>query len=149
MSRRFIARRKRGDISDPSHYSPIVSENRAQSFAYAAAGCRYMFRWQKNIRMLTIATFAVASLAIWLRVSALELAALALAAALVWLAEFVNGAVEAVVNLVSADVRPMAKVAKDVAAGAVLLAAIASIVIGLLVLGPPLFERLGLSAGGA
>lgn len=144
MSRRFIARREGSDISDPSQYSPIVSDSRAQSFAYAVAGCRYMFRWQKNIRILAIATFAVTSLAIWLGVSALELAVLALAVALVWLAEFVNGAVEAVVNLVSADVRPMAKVAKDVAAGAVLLTVFAAIVIGVLVLGPPLLERLGL-----
>ena len=81
------------------------------------------------------------------RFNALELALLALTVALVWLAEFVNGAIEAVVNLIGSDVQPMAKVAKDVAAGAVLLAAMASIVVGSLVLGPPLLERLGLAAG--
>ncbi len=148
MNRPFIDQRERSDISDPSQFSPIVSHNRAQSLAYAVDGCRYMLRWQKNIRILAFVTFAVASLAIWLGLSVLEMAVLALTVAVVWLAEFFNGAVEAVINLVSPDVRPMAKVAKDVAAGAVLLAAIASIVIGILVLGPPFSERLGLASGG-
>lgn len=148
LTRRSTRCRDFSDDSDPSHHSPIVSENRARSFAYAVAGCRYMLRWQRNIRIVAIATIVVASLAIWLRVSALELAVLALTIALVWLAEFINGAVEAVVNLVREDIQPMAKVAKDVCAGAVLLAAIASMVVGVLVLGPPILEWFGLASGG-
>jgi undecaprenol kinase/diacylglycerol kinase (ATP) len=56
--------------------------------------------------------------------------------------EFVNAAVEAVVNLASPDFHPMAKVAKDVASAAVLLGVVASVIIGLLILGPPLLQRL-------
>jgi diacylglycerol kinase len=50
--------------------------------------------------------------------------------------------VEAVVNLVSPDFHPMAKVAKDVASAAVLLGVVASVIIGLLILGPSLLQRL-------
>ena len=148
MSRRACGRQERTDSVDPSIYSPIVSENREDSFEYAVAGCRYMLRWQKNIRIQAIATIAVALLSLWLQVSTLELAVVALTIAMVWLAEFINGAIEAIVNLVRPEAHPMARVAKDVAAGAVLLAATASVVIGVLVLGPPLFQRLGLASPG-
>jgi diacylglycerol kinase len=60
---------------------------------------------------------------------------------LVWVAEFVNTSVEAVVDLLSPDIHPLAKVAKDVAAAAVLIAALAAVVIGLLILGPPLWKK--------
>jgi undecaprenol kinase/diacylglycerol kinase (ATP) len=60
------------------------------------------------------------------------------------MAEFLNAAVEAVVNLASPDYHPMAKVGKDVAAAAVLLGVVASVLVGLLVLGPPLLVKLGL-----
>lgn len=59
------------------------------------------------------------------------------------MAEFLNAAVEAAINLASAELHPMAKVGKDVASAAVLLGAVASILIGLLILGPPLIEKLG------
>jgi diacylglycerol kinase len=60
----------------------------------------------------------------------------------VWVAEFVNTAFEALVDLLSPNLHPLAKVGKDVAAAAVLIAALASVVIGLLILGPPLWARL-------
>ena len=55
--------------------------------------------------------------------------------------EGVNTAIEAVVDLASPEIHPLAKVAKDVGAGAVLIAAIASVTVGLLIFGPPLWER--------
>jgi diacylglycerol kinase len=61
------------------------------------------------------------------------------------MAEFMNAAVEAVVNLATDEWHPMAKVAKDVAAAAVLLGVVAAVLVGLLVLGPPLLLRLGLT----
>lgn len=129
-------------------FSAIVSTSRVRSFAYALAGCRYMLRWQKNIRIQLAATIVVVLLALWLDVPALELSVLVLTIAMIWLAEFINGAIEAIVNLASPEFHPMAKVAKDVAAGAVLLAAAASVIVGALLLGPPLFERLGLALAG-
>jgi diacylglycerol kinase len=59
----------------------------------------------------------------------------------VWTAEFVNTALEAVVDLATEEQHPLAKVGKDVGAAAVLIAALTSIVIGLLVLGPKLYDK--------
>jgi diacylglycerol kinase len=61
---------------------------------------------------------------------------------LVWMAEFVNSALEATVDLASPEAHPLAKVGKDVGAAAVLIAALAAAAIGVLVLGPPLAARL-------
>ena len=127
---------------DPAAHSPVVSANRWRSFMYAIAGCRYMFRYQKNTRIQLLATFVVVLLAFWLEVSPKEWALLILATGMVWLAEFFNAAVEAAVNLAVSDFHPMARVAKDVAAASVLLAVLTSIAIGLIVLAPPLVKRL-------
>jgi len=63
---------------------------------------------------------------------------------MVWMAEFINAAVEATVNLYTSDYHPMAKVAKDVAAATVLLGVVAAVLVGLLILGPPLLVKLNL-----
>lgn len=127
---------------NPDEYSLKTSNNRLVSLGYALAGWLYMLRWQKNTRIQVVASIAIMALALWLQVSTMELAILILTITLVWMAEFLNAAVEAVVNLASPDFHPMAKVAKDVASAAVLLGVIASILVGLLLLGPPLLERL-------
>jgi diacylglycerol kinase len=62
--------------------------------------------------------------------------------ALVWMAEFINSALEAIVDLASPDAHPLAKVGKDVGAAAVLIAAVSAALVGLLILGPPLGQRL-------
>lgn len=125
----------------PDAHSFAVSHNRVVSLGYALAGWLYMLRWQKNTRLQGAASIAVMTLALWLQVSPLELALLVLTITIVWMAEFINAAVEAVVNLASPDYHDMAKVAKDVAAAAVLLGVVASVIIGLLVLLPPLIEK--------
>ena len=127
---------------DPKAFSPVTSDNRLQSLRYATSGCRYMLRRQKNTRIQALATLIVVSLSLWLRLPALELALLTIAISLVWIAEFINGAIEAAVNLASPQPHPMAKVAKDVAAGSVLLAVLASLLIGALILGPALWQAL-------
>jgi diacylglycerol kinase len=58
------------------------------------------------------------------------------------MAEFTNAAIEAVVNLASPGIHPMARVAKDVAASVALLAAIAGAIVGALIIGPPLLDKL-------
>ena len=65
-----------------------------------------------------------------------------LAVAMVWTAEFVNTALEAVVDLASPQQHDLARVGKDVGAAAVLIAATASFIIGLLILGPPLWQQI-------
>lgn len=79
---------------------------------------------------------------LWLGLGRLEWAVIVLAIGLVWMAEFVNTALEAVVDLASPDLHPLAKIGKDVAAAAVLAGAATAVLVGLLVLGPPLWLRL-------
>ena len=128
---------------NPDQYGLNVSPNRIQSLGYALAGWLYMLRYQKNTRIMSVFSIAIFAFAFWLQVDFTSWALLILTIMAVWMAEFLNAAVEAVVNLASPDFHPMAKVAKDVAAAAVLLGAVASILVGLLILGPPLLHKLG------
>jgi diacylglycerol kinase (ATP) len=116
--------------------------SRLASFRYAFAGWWYVLRTQRNAWIHAVIAIAVIAVALWLGVSLRDWAILLLTIALVWVAEFVNTAVEAVVDLLSPDIHPLAKVAKDVAAAAVLIAALAAVGVGLLLLGPPLWARL-------
>ena len=129
---------------NPDEFSPVTSTNRVNSLSYALAGWIYMLRRQKNTRIQAVASIGIMAVAFWLRVDALSYAVLILAITIVWMAEFVNAAVEAAINLSTSEFHPMAKVGKDVASAAVLLGVVASILIGILVLGPPLFHRLGI-----
>jgi diacylglycerol kinase (ATP) len=111
---------------------------RARSFRYAFAGWWYVIRTQKNAWIHTTISGAVLLVAFWLRLSPRDWAVLILAIAMVWMGEFLNTALEAVVDLASPELHPLAKVCKDVGAASVLIAALASVLIGLLILGPPL-----------
>ena len=128
--------------TDPTDYSWSRGQSRWRSFAFALAGCAYMLRYQKNTRIMAAATAAVLIAGWWLGIDALRWAVLVLAVAQVWLAEFINAAVEAAVDVCSPGFHPLAKVAKDVAAGAVLMASAAALLIGVLVLAPQLLETL-------
>jgi diacylglycerol kinase (ATP) len=115
--------------------------SRIRSFGYAFRGWWHVLRTQQNAWIHAVISTAVIVIALWLRLSARDLAVLLLTIAMVWSAEFLNTAIEAVVDLASPDKHPLAKVGKDVGAAAVLIAALAAIGVGLLVLGPPLWER--------
>jgi diacylglycerol kinase len=84
---------------------------------------------------------AVLLLGLWLHITRQEWAILILTMMAVWMAEFMNTALEAVVDMAMPDLHPLAKVAKDIAAAAVLVGAIGAVLIGLLILGPPLWAR--------
>ncbi len=128
---------------NPDAYSLNTSPNRVKSLGYALAGWLYMLRFQKNTRIMSVSSVIIFGLALWLQVDFMSWAILILTITAVWMAEFLNAAVEAVVNLATSEFHPMAKVAKDVAAAAVLLGAVASVLVGLLILGPPLLQKLG------
>ena len=74
-------------------------------------------------------------------------AVILLAIAGVWMAEFINTALEAVVDLASPDLHPLAKVGKDVAAAAVLVGSLTAVLVGLLILGPPLWGKVSVLFG--
>jgi diacylglycerol kinase len=122
----------------------LQSENLLQSFRYAFAGLWHTLRTQRNARIHLLVAGAVAVLGLWLKLDALRWAVLVLTIGLVFFAEAINTVVEATVDLITTDFHPLAQVAKDVSAGAVLVTALAAVVVGLLTLGPPLLARLGL-----
>jgi len=121
------------------------SLSRLAAFSHAFAGWWYVIRTQRNAWIHTLASLTVVALGLWLELERLAWAILFLAIGLVWLAEFLNTALEAVVDLASPEHHPLARVGKDVGAAAVLIAAVTSLLVGLLVLGPPLWAKL---AGG-
>lgn len=81
-------------------------------------------------------------LGLWLSISRIEWVVIIFVITLVWLAEFLNTALEAVVDLASPEQNHLAKVGKDVGAAAVLIAAGAAVIVGLVILGPPLWAKL-------
>lgn len=118
------------------------AESLLDSFRYATAGLRYLIRTQRNARVQSGIALATVALAAALRVSRVEWAILALVIALVLMLEALNTAIEATVDLVTSDYHPLAKIAKDTAAGAVWLMAIASVVIGAIIFLPRLVALL-------
>jgi diacylglycerol kinase (ATP) len=114
---------------------------RAQSFRFAFSGWWFVIRTQRNAWIHTLASISALLLAAWLRLPPWEWAILILTIAGVWTSEFINTAIEAVVDLSTPNHHPLARVGKDVGAAAVLIAALASVLVGLLILGPPLLVK--------
>lgn len=113
-----------------------------QSFHYAFAGLGYLFRTQRNARVHVAIGAVACAVGAWVRISRVEWAVIIFTIALVLILEGLNTAVEAAIDLASPDVHFLAKAAKDLAAGMVLIAAMASAGVGLLILGPPLWAKL-------
>jgi diacylglycerol kinase (ATP) len=105
----------------------------------AIEGILYTARTQKHMRYHFLAALLILCAALFLRVSPVEFMLLALAVSFVLFAELLNTAIEVVVDMISPQFHPMAKIAKDVAAGAVLVAAFGTAVMGYLVLAKYLF----------
>lgn len=113
-----------------------------RSIQCAFAGLAHVIRTQRNAKIHLLGAAVVCALAAWLRVRPIEWAILVVVIGLVLAAEAVNTALEAAVDLLSPEIHPRARAAKDSAAGAVLIAALAAVVVGLLILGPPLWRKL-------
>lgn len=113
------------------------------SFKYASAGIYFMLRTQRNMRIHTASGIAAFAAAVGLRLPGLHLAVIAMVCSLVVICEMFNTAIENAVDLATHRRHPLAKAAKDVAAGAVMAAALNAIVVGVILLGPPLWRLLG------
>ena len=122
--------------------APFKFKDRARSFAYALAGLRILLRTQHNAWIHAVASVIVIAVGLSLPLSAADWLALVLALTLVWMAEAFNTGLELLADAVTQDHHPLIGQAKDVAAAAVLLAAIGAAVIGVLVLGPHLLRAL-------
>ena len=116
---------------------------RARSFGHAFRGVAALLAGQHNAWIHAAATVAVVVAGVVLGVSALEWALLCLAVGLVWLAEGLNTALEALCDRVAPESHPLVRRAKDVAAAGVLLAACAAAAAGLFILLPKLLALVG------
>ena len=116
--------------------------SRIASFRYAFQGWSYVLRTQRNTWIHSAIATAVFIIGLWLQLTARDWAVIILTAAFVFSAEFINTAIEAVVDLATEEHHPLAKIGKDVGAAAVLVAALAAVLVGLLILGPPLLIKL-------
>ena len=114
---------------------------RLRSFLCALRGIREVLSTELHARIHAVATVVAGIVGWWLDLSLGEWALLVLAVALVWTAEAVNTSIERVVDLVSPDEHPLAGKAKDIAAGAVLIASIGAAAIGAIVFLPKIIAR--------
>jgi len=117
-------------------------KSRLASFRNAFAGIGYVLRTQKNSWIHTVITVVVVVLAFWLELPFAHWGILVLAISSVWGTEIINTAIENLIDLLSPEFHPIAKIGKDVSAGAVLISAFCAIVVGFLILGPPLAHKL-------
>ncbi len=110
--------------------TPMRSRTLAESFGFAVDGILYAFQTQRNLRVHCLMAVLVLLLALSLRVNRTELAVLAITVGAVMSAELFNTAIEAVVDLLTREYHPLARVAKNVAAGGVLVTAVAAAFVG-------------------
>ena len=123
-------------------------KTRFRSFTFALAGLRHTWKTQVNLRIQAGVAVCALGAGWWLGVSPLGLAGITLAAFAVISAEIFNSAIEAILDMISPFRSPQAGRIKDMAAAAVLAAALGAFLTGLFILGPPLWARLSpLSSG--
>jgi diacylglycerol kinase (ATP) len=115
----------------PGHGRRRIST--VESFNYAVEGIIHVLRTHRNLRIHFAAALAVLVLALVLGVDRIQLVGLFLAITFVLVAEMINSAIEAAIDVATSSFDPLAKLAKDIAAGAVLIASINALAVGYLV----------------
>jgi len=115
--------------------------SRLLSFKNAFLGWWYVMRTQQNAWLHAIATVSALMMAFWLQLPVRDWAVLIITIAMVWIAEFLNTALEIVVDLASPELHSLAKAGKDVGAASVLIAAASAVIVGVLIMGPLLLEK--------
>ncbi|MFA8439570.1 diacylglycerol kinase [Pueribacillus sp. YX66] len=110
------------------------------SFQYAAFGIAHTFKTERNFKIHVVVALIVILFAYFLSITRFEWLILIIVISFTVILELVNTAIENVVNLITNDYHPYAKAAKDIAAGAVLISAIMSVMIGCIIFIPRLLE---------
>ena len=113
-----------------------------KSFVYAAEGIAHGFRTQRNMRVELLIALIVVAAGIFFRITPVEWAVVFVCIGLVLAAELINTVTELAVDLLTQEYHPMAKLAKDAGAGAVLVTALASVAVGVAIFGPRLWRLL-------
>ena len=114
------------------------TRQRLKSFVYAFSGIRYFFQREHNAWIHGVAAILVLMFAFLMKISAIEMIAILVSIALVWITEMFNTAIESIMDHLSPGQHPNVKVIKDLAAGAVLIAAFIAFIIGLIIFIPKL-----------
>lgn len=117
---------------------PFQFTGRIRSFKYAFEGLQEMLKTQHNAWIHLTATFIIIIAGFLLNLSVGEWCLIVLAMIAVWISEALNTAFEYLADVASPEFHPLVKKSKDVAAGAVLIAAVGSVIIGLLIFTPKL-----------
>ncbi|KGG13189.1 MULTISPECIES: diacylglycerol kinase family protein [Prochlorococcus] len=121
----------------------LIAKDLPASFQYAAQGIKYGFSSERNFRIHVAIACIVSFLSIWLELPVYNLAILVLTIASVLVLELLNTAIEAVVDLsIGRRFHPLARIAKDCSAAAVLIASISSVLVAVLLILPKLLDRL-------
>ena len=110
------------------------------SFKYAIEGIISSFKTERNMKIHVLAMIVVIALGLFFKLNKVEWCFIIIAIASVISAELFNTAIETVVDMVSPERNPKAKLAKDIAAGAVLVVAIGAAIIGFIIFGPQIID---------
>jgi diacylglycerol kinase len=127
---------------DPTRHRTLVNPNRLTSLKYAVAGLLYVLVREQSIQYASLVTLAVIVIGLWLQIPVFYWAFLTLALGGIWITECINTAIEAAIDLSAPEPHPLAKIGKDVASAATLVATIVFIIIVVLTLGPRIIDRL-------
>ncbi len=111
-----------------------------QSFQYAFSGIWHTFKTQRNAQIHLGAAIIIIVIGLILKLPFTQWAILALTMGFVIAMEMINTVAETAMDMITTDFHPQIKIVKDVAAGAVLISALTAVMVGLLILGPPLLE---------
>lgn len=128
---------------DAKDYGAQHNPDRIAGTRYAILGLLYFIRREQSAHVLLLASGIALLLAFYVQLELEQFVLLLLGMGLVWTTEMLNTAIEAVVDLASPEMHPLAKVSKDVAAGATFVASSVAGVLALLLLLPPLLEKTG------
>ena len=129
----------------PKRSSWKIAKDLPTSFLYAAKGLGYAFSTQRNFRIHVVFALGAFGSGFFLGLNKSDLAIMALTATGVLVVELLNTAIESAVDLaIGKRFHPLAQIAKDCSAGAVLVASISSVLIAVLLLFPPLLKQLGI-----
>ncbi len=121
---------------------PQKSPSLPASFGNAFNGLRYALQTQRNAKIHLTVTVVVLLAGLGLGLSLVEWCLIILSIGMVWMAELSNTVLENVVDLLSPDYHALAKSAKDVKAGVVVMASLSAVLVGVLVFGPKLLQLL-------
>ncbi|MBN1438399.1 MAG: diacylglycerol kinase family protein [Anaerolineales bacterium] len=122
--------------------TPLKSANLLESFRNAFSGLWYALRTQRNARIHLVFTILASAAGLWLELTLEQWCLIVLSIGMVWMAELSNTVLEQVVDLLSPEYSILAKTAKDVKAGVVVVASGSAVLIGILIFGPKLLSQL-------